>query len=224
MLAILDNLNKIRYRIDAAAQRSGRSAESIELVAVSKYAGAESLRELLGSGLVKAVGENRVQEAGIKKQALGPSAGLAQWRLVGHLQTNKAKQALQIFDAVDSLDSLRLAEALERPLAEQNRKLAALVQVKLSAKETQGGVAPEALEEFLRNLKDYPHLDVQGLMAIAPELDPVSAVRPYFRRLRELRDRFFPRQAALSMGMSRDFEVAVEEGATHVRIGRSLFS
>src|SRR5437879_2255015 len=124
---ILDNLSEIRYRIRAAAERSGRDPEEIELVAVTKYAGADKVAELLGSGLVKAVGENRVGDAEAKKEALGPKAGLARWRMIGRLQSNKAKQALEIFDAIDSLDSLRLAETLERHLTAQNRRLPALV-------------------------------------------------------------------------------------------------
>ncbi|OGR82754.1 MAG: YggS family pyridoxal phosphate enzyme [Elusimicrobia bacterium RIFCSPHIGHO2_02_FULL_57_9] len=224
MSVILDNLKKIRYRIRAAAEKSRRDPADIELVAVTKYAGAHSVKELLESGLVKALGESRVQEALTKKQALGAGAAEAQWRLVGHLQTNKAKQAIQIFDAIDSLDNLKLAEVLERQLAQQNRKFPVLVQVKLSDKETQRGVAPEALGEFLQNLKICPHLDIQGLMTIAPELEPVETVRPYFRRLREIAADLFQKPAQLSMGMSRDFEVAVEEGATLVRVGRSLFS
>ncbi len=195
-------------------------------MAVTKYAGVEGMRELLDSGLVDQIGENRVQEAEAKRKALGPSAAKARWRLIGHLQSNKARRALDIFDALDSLDSLRLAQALERILSEKERRLPALVQIKLAERRSQSGVSPEALEGFLESLKGCPHLDILGLMAIAPELEPVEETRPYFRRMRELFDRFFSGrpEARLSMGMSRDFEIAVEEGASLVRIGSTIFS
>lgn len=225
-LVVLDNLNKIRSRIAAAAGRSGRNPESVGLVAVTKYASLELIKELLDCGLVTEVGENRVQDAKSKISALGEKARRARWRLIGHLQSNKAKQALQVFSAIDSLDSMKLAEVLEKELAVGDRKFPVLVQVKLSDKETQFGVAPEELIDFLESLKTCPHLDVSGLMAIAPELEPVESVRPHFKRMRELFERFFADRpdARLSMGMSRDYEIAVEEGATHVRIGSSIFS
>ena len=223
---IIDNIEKIRTRIRAAAQRAGRNPDSVSLVAVTKYAKLEAVKELLDSGLVAEVGENRVQEAQAKKQALGAAALKARWRMIGHLQTNKAKKALELFDAVDSLDDLRVAEALERGLAGGQRRFPVLVQVKLTGKAAQSGVAPEGLEELLEGLKGFPHLEARGLMAIAPELSPVEAVRPHFRDMRRLFDRFFAGEPAaqLSMGMSRDFEIAVEEGATHIRVGSQIFS
>ena len=201
------------------------SYDRVSLVAVTKYAPLESIKELLDSGLVVEIGESKVQEAEAKKRALGPIASKALWRLVGHLQTNKAHNALEIFDAIDSLDSVKLAEKLEKSLAALDRSIPVLVQVNLTAKATQHGVSPEELEKLLAGLKAYPHLDVRGLMAIAPDLDPVEAVRPFFSRMRSLLERFFPDRpdAQLSMGMSRDFEIAVEEGATMVRIGSQIF-
>lgn len=225
-LVVLDNLNKIRSVMAAAAGRTGRNPESVGLVAVTKYAPLESIKELLDCGLVMEVGENRVQDAKSKIETLGEKARKVKWRLIGHLQSNKARLALQIFDAIDSLDSLKLAEVLEKELSLTNQKLPVLVQVKLSDKETQFGVAPEEVANFLESLKKCAHLDVCGLMAIAPALEPVESVRPYFRRMKELFDQFFAGrpEARLSMGMSRDYEIAIEEGATHIRIGSSIFS
>lgn len=220
---LIDNLEKIRYRMRAAAVRSGRAADAARLVAVTKYAPLDAVRELLEKGLAAEVGENRVQDAERKKAALGALAGRARWRLIGHLQTNKAKKAAAAFDAVDSVDSEKVAAALDAALAGGDRVLPVLVQVKLTGKESQSGVAPEELPRLLEGLKGYPRLRVEGLMGIAPELDPVESVRPSFRLLRELRDRWLP-GGLLSMGMSRDFEIAIEEGADLVRIGTQIFS
>jgi PLP dependent protein len=222
---ILDNLEKIRYRARAAAQRSGRNPSDVTVIAVTKYAKLDDIRALLESGLAREIGENRVQDAAAKKAALGPAAAKARWRLVGHLQTNKAKKALEVFDAVDSVDSLKLAAALN---ASWNgvARLPVLAQVKLTERETQGGVQPEELAGLLEGMKALPGLEPKGLMAIAPNLESVEAVRPHFKRMKELFDRFFSGvpDAQLSMGMSRDFEAAIEEGATHVRIGSAIFS
>ena len=222
---ILDKVRQIRYRIAAAAQRAGRNPNEVALVAVTKYAELKKVRELLGTGEIREVAESRVQDAQARKAELGEQAAAVAWRLIGHLQTNKAKKALDVFDAIDSLDSLKLAEALEKLLAAQDRVLPVLVQVKLSGKETQSGVSPEAVEVLLEGLKAFPHLKARGLMAIAPDLEPVEAVRPHFKEMRRLFERNFSDVpgAQLSMGMSRDFEIAVEEGATHVRVGTSIF-
>lgn len=223
---ILDKVRQIRYRIAVAAEKAGRNPNDVALVAVTKYAELEKVRELLRTGEVREIAENRVQDAQARKTELGEQAAAVQWRLIGHLQTNKAKKALEVFDAIDSLDSLKLGEALEGTLAAQDRALPVLLQVKLSEKQTQSGVAPEVVEGLLEGLKAFPHLKARGLMAIAPELEPVEAVRPYFKEMRRLFERNFSNVpgAQLSMGMSRDFEIAVEEGATHVRIGTSIFS
>lgn len=219
---LIDNLEKIRYRTRAAALRSGREADAVRLVAVTKYAPLDSVRELLEKGLVAEVGENRVQDAEKKKAELGALAGRVRWRLIGHLQTNKAKKAVATFDAVDSVDSERLAAALDAALPE-GRVLPVLVQVKLSGKETQSGVSPEGLPGLLESMKRFTRLRVEGLMGIAPDIEPLEAVRPSFRLLRELRDRLLP-GGLLSMGMSRDFEIAVEEGADLIRVGTQIFS
>jgi pyridoxal phosphate enzyme (YggS family) len=220
---LIDNLEKIRYRVRTAAEKAGRKADDVRIVAVTKYAPLESVRELLEKGLATEVGENRVQDAERKKAALGPLAARARWRLIGHLQTNKAKKAVETFDAVDSVDSERVAKALDAAAAAAGTSLPVLVQVKLTDKETQSGVAPAELPGLLKAVKDLPRLKVEGLMGIAPDLEPVEAVRPSFRLLRTLRDENLP-GGLLSMGMSRDFELAVEEGADLVRVGSQIFS
>lgn len=220
---IIDNLKQIRYRVRAAAARVNRDPDAVRLVAVTKYASLQAVAELLKSGLAAEVGENRVQDAEKKKLLLGELAGTVRWRLIGHLQTNKAKKAVSVFDAVDSVDSEKVAAALDAALAGSDRTLPVMVQVKLTERETQSGVAPGELGAMLEALKTYPRLKVEGLMGIAPDLEPLEAVRPSFRTLRELRDRHLP-GGLLSMGMSRDFEIAVEEGADLIRIGSQIFS
>lgn len=209
----------------AAAIRAGRSPSAVDLLVVTKYAPIEAVREVLASGLVRQAAENRVQDAARRKSELGPLADTASWRMIGHLQTNKAKQALECFDAIDSIDSVRLAETLDRKLADAGKTLPALVQVKLTDKDSQSGVAPGELEPLLKQLERFPRLKIEGLMGIAPDLEPAEAVRPHFKRLKKLFDeRFAGRPGArLSMGMSRDFEVAIEEGSTMVRVGSAIF-
>ena len=223
---IFDNIKRIQERIKQAQDRSGRRGK-VEILAVTKYAPLEAVRELLATGLVNKLGESRVQDAKIRISELGrplSGGGPIQWHMIGRLQTNKAKLAAELFDLIQSLDSLRLAEALERALSAESRSLSVLVQVKLTAKETQGGLSPEELPAFLDKLKSYPSLKLRGLMAIAPMLEPVEAVRPFFKSLRALFEaRFDERNDFLSMGMSRDFEIAVEEGANLLRIGSELF-
>lgn len=220
---LIDNLSQIRYRMRAAAQRADRSPDAVRLVAVTKYASLAEVQELLKTGLVAEAGESRVQDAEKKKLLLGELAGKVRWRLIGHLQTNKAKKAVAVFDAVDSVDSEKVAAALDAALAGSGRTLPVLVQVKLTDRETQSGFAPQDLGAALEALKKYERLKVEGLMGIAPDVEPLEAVRPSFRTLRELRDRHLP-GGLLSMGMSRDFEVAIEEGSDLVRIGTQIFS
>lgn len=192
---------------------------------VTKYATTQQVREVIASGMVSEIGESRVQTAEAKRCELGELAGRVRWRLIGHLQTNKARKAAQVFDAVDSVDSPHVAQALEKALAPAGKTLPVLVQVKLTDRDTQGGVAPEALESLLQELRAYPHLEVRGLMTIAPQAGTPEDVRPHFRRMRGWFDRFFAGrpEAQLSMGMSSDYEVAVEEGSTLVRLGSVVF-
>lgn len=224
---VFDNLKSIRKRIESAAQRAGRPAEGVEIVAAAKNAALSDLKALLEAGAVRHVGENRIQDAERRRVDLGPAAGKPAWRFIGHLQTNKARRALSLFDTIDTLESLKLAESLDRGLAEQGRRMRVLVQLKLAPKETQSGVPLEAVGEFLEKLRGYPRLEPAGFMAIGPDLDPVEKVRPYFRAAREAFEKHFPERGAggaeLSMGMSQDFEIAVEEGASLVRVGTSLF-
>jgi hypothetical protein len=219
---IIDNLNQIRYRMRAAALRAKREPDALRLVVVTKYADLSAVQELLNTGLVSEVGENRVQNAEKKKAALRQQGSKVKWRMLGHLQTNKAKKAVEIFDAVDSVDSEKLAQALDTALAGSDKRFPVMVQVKLTDRETQSGVAPGELGALLEALKKYERLKVEGLMGIAPDVEPLEVVRPSFRTLRELRDRHLP-GGLLSMGMSHDFEVAIEEGADLVRIGSQIF-
>lgn len=219
----IDNLEKIRYRMLAAASRTNRDGGTISLVVVTKYAPLADVREALLSGSVTDVGENRVQDAEKKKTALGELAGKVRWRLIGHLQTNKAKKAVQTFDAVDSVDSARLAAALDAAMTGSERKLPVMIQVKLSERETQSGVSPAELPGLIEEVRKRPNLELQGLMGIAPNVEPLEAVRPSFRLLKTLRDEHLP-GGKLSMGMSRDFEIAVEEGADMVRVGTQIFA
>lgn len=219
---LIDNLNQIRYRMRAAALRAKREPDAVTLVAVTKYASLDDVQVLLNTGLVSDVGENRVQNADKRKSALRQAGSKVRWHMLGHLQTNKAKKAAEIFDEVDSIDSEKVAEALDRALTGSSKTLPVMVQVKLTDRETQAGVAPGELGTLLEALKKYERLKVVGLMGIAPDVEPVEAVRPSFRTLRELRDRHLP-GGQLSMGMSNDFEIAIEEGADQVRIGSQIF-
>jgi len=222
MSGFQERLASVRAGIAAAAARSGRSPEAVTLVAVSKTISVEGIREALSAG-VRILGENRVQEAR-EKVALLP--GLASWHLIGHLQSNKAKLAVQLFDCIHSLDSVRLAEDLDRHAEATGKIQRCLIEVNVG-EEAQKSGAPEAeVRQILEAARRLPHLTIEGLMAVPPFLDDPEDVRPFFRRLWLLRDTL--RQEgfsleALSMGMTHDFEVAVEEGATLVRIGTALF-
>jgi len=206
----------------AAALRAKREPDAVRLVAVTKYASLDDVQVLLNTGLVTDVGENRVQNAEKRKSALRQTGSKVRWHMLGHLQTNKAKKAAEVFDAVDSLDSEKVAKSLDEALKGSTKTLPVMVQVKLTERETQSGVAPGELGALLESLKKYERLKVEGLMGIAPDVEPVEAVRPSFRTLRELRDRHLP-GGQLSMGMSHDFEIAIEEGADQVRIGTQIF-
>ncbi|MCL6620711.1 MAG: YggS family pyridoxal phosphate-dependent enzyme [Syntrophobacterales bacterium] len=225
MSDIARRLADIRERMAAAARRAGRDPAAVRLVAVSKSVGLEALREAVAAGQ-RLIGENYLQEAKDKIAALGPEV---EWHFIGHLQSNKAKAAVGRFALIHSLDRLGLAEALETAAARQNRVQEVLVQVKVGGEASKSGVAPEAAADLLRELSRFPHLRVVGLMTLPPFLPDPEAVRPYFRALRELRDRLVAQGLAdtglpeLSMGMSGDFEVAVEEGATLIRVGTALF-
>ena len=224
-LSISDAIGRIQERIEAVRQRAGHAGE-VTLVAVTKQVPVERIAEAYRAG-VRHFGENRVQEFEDKHRLLVlPSAT---WHMVGHLQSNKARQALELFNCVDSLDSLRLAEKLDKAAAEKGRQLPVLIQVHLGEEPSKHGVEPAKLAELLEQVASLPHLAVEGLMTIPPLVEPAERVRPYFRRLRELAEELdrlrLPgvSMRRLSMGMSHDFEVAIEEGATEVRLGTALF-
>lgn len=214
-------------RIAAAARRSGRDPAGVTLVAVTKTHSADLVRAAARAGH-KVFGENRVSEGAGKIEAVrGEFPGLA-WRLIGPLQTNKAGPALQYFSAVETLDRQRLVERLERLLSEENRRpFPVLLEVNLAREATKSGVPPEDLEALAGAALGAPHLDVRGLMAVPPFEEDPERTRRYFRQLRELRDRLVERLETplpeLSMGMSHDFDIAIEEGSTEVRVGTALF-
>lgn len=222
-----DRFADVRTRIETAARASGRSAEEITLVAITKTHPAETLKTALELGM-RDLGENRVQEAEEKITELGRSA--ARWHLVGHLQANKARRAVGLFDVVHSLDSATLAERLDRMCVEENREsLDVLVQVDLGGEATKTGIEPAQLPVLLATLKRCPRLCLTGLMTLPPYFENPDCGRPFFKTLRELRDElhaqghFTSGKGGLSMGMSHDFEVAIEEGATMIRVGTALF-
>ncbi len=219
---IRERLLGVQERIRAAAARAGRDPASVTLVAVSKTVPVEVIREALDAG-VTILGENRVQEAR-DKMALLP--GRATWHLVGHLQTNKARLAVQLFELIHSLDSLRLAEALDRHGEGEGKVVRCLLEVNLGGEESKSGATEEGASPLLEAASRLAHLRIEGLMSVPPFLPDPQQVRPFFRRLRTLRDKLEGegfRLPELSMGMSHDFEVAIEEGATMVRIGTAIF-
>jgi pyridoxal phosphate enzyme (YggS family) len=213
---IADNVARVRDRMAAAARRAGRSLAEITLVAAAKQKSAAHVEAAVAAGVTD-IGENYVQEAAAKRAAI---KGAACWHLIGHLQRNKVARALEVFDVIQSVDSLVLAGALDRQAAARSLHVPILVEVNLAAEPSKSGVAPAALGALLEGLRGLSRLTIEGLMAVPPA-GAAAATRPYFRRLRELRDQFNLRQ--LSMGMSDDFETAIEEGATIVRVGRAIF-
>jgi pyridoxal phosphate enzyme (YggS family) len=227
---IAERAARVRERIAAACARAGRDPASVTLVAVTKTHPPALVRAALGAGLVD-FGENRVQELVAKSDAVPGAAqgGAARWHLIGHLQRNKARDAAARADLVHALDSVRLAEALDARAAEAGRVLPCLVQVNVSGEGTKSGVAPGEAHALVDAAAACPHLRVVGLMAIAAYVDTPAeverVVRPQFRLLRGLAEAYRgdARLAHLSMGMSGDYEAAVEEGATHVRLGTVLF-
>jgi len=227
-MSIAQNLALVRDRIAAAARRAGRQPEDIALMAVSKTFPSECIREAYDAGL-RLFGENRVQEFAGKSDSLR-DLNNAEWHLIGHLQTNKVAKAVELFAAVDSVDSLRLAQKLNAAAQQLGKKLKVLVEINVGGEAVKSGMAPEPseLEELLSAAPELEHLEFRGLMTIPPFNDDPQEVRPYFRKLCDLRDQVTRRLPAanmreLSMGMSHDFEVAIEEGSTCVRVGTAIF-
>ena len=220
-------LAAIRARIAAAAKNCGRRAEEVNLIAISKTHPASVIKRVIEFGALD-IGENRVQEAEGKIMEVGRDA--ARWHLVGHLQANKARRAVSLFDVIHSLDSLDLAQRLDRLCHEEDReKLRVLIQVDLGHEETKSGVDESELTHLVEGIGPLSRLELTGLMTLPPFFDDPEQSRPFFRRLRELRDELAGRGAfpsgkgELSMGMTNDFEVAIEEGSTMVRVGTAIF-
>ena len=227
--SVVKNLAAVRERIAAAARRAGRCPEEIALMAVSKTFPPEIIREAYHAGQ-RLFGENRVQEFADKAGALQQLADV-EWHLIGHLQTNKAAKAAELFSAVDSVDSLRLAERLNAAAEKAGKRLPALIEINVGGEAAKSGVAPDSaeLDRLLAATPQLTALQFRGLMTIPPFTEDPQQARPYFRRLRELRDQIAARHLpavnlnVLSMGMSHDFEAAIEEGSTCVRVGTAIF-
>lgn len=223
---IAARLSAVRERIARAAERAGRHADEVTLVGICKTHPPEAVRAAAAAGLVD-FGENRVQEAESKLAATADLRAGLRWHLVGHLQKNKARRAVALLDRVHSVDDVELGRKLAAASAELGRRLSVLVQVDLAGEATKSGCPESELLPLLEGLRGLAALEVDGLMVLPPYLEDPEDVRPYFRRLRALRDQALARGllagAELSMGMSHDFEVAVEEGATLVRVGTALF-
>lgn len=228
-MSIADNIAEVRARIQKAAQRAKRDPRDIKLIAVSKTHSPDRIREAYDAGL-RSFGENRVQEFAGKIDALRDLHD-AEWHLIGHLQSNKSSKAAELFSAIDSVDSLKLAQRLDSAARETGKKLAILIEVNVGGEAAKSGIAPgsKELEELLQGVSGLSHLDVRGLMTVPPYTEDPEGARPFFRKLREIRDEIALRRLpgvempVLSMGMSHDFEVAIEEGSTCVRVGTAIF-
>jgi pyridoxal phosphate enzyme (YggS family) len=225
--ALSERIEAVRGRIEACALRCNRAPNEITLVAVSKTHPAEVIREAIAAGVTD-LGENRVQEAEGKIPEVGRHA--ARWHLIGHLQSNKARRAVELFDVIHSLDSVALAQRLDRMCVELNRQeLPVIIQVDLGREATKSGADEAEVLQIVEALKHCQRLRLSGLMTLPPYFDDAEQVRPFFRKLRELRDELSSRRAfgdlrgELSMGMTHDYEIAIEEGATIVRVGTAIF-
>jgi len=222
---IKNNLKIINVKIKKAALKASRNPEKIKLVAVTKAAAIEQIKEAINAG-VKIIGENKVQEAKEKYQIL--SADI-EWHLVGHLQTNKVKYAVEIFDLIHSVDSIKLAKEIDRRSLQFGKITNVLIEVNISGEKTKYGIKPEEVVTFLKEISEFPRVWIRGLMTIAPIVEDKEKARPYFRKLRELSKEIKSKNIKnvkmdyLSMGMTEDFEIAIEEGANMVRIGRGIF-
>jgi len=228
-MSIAENIRHVKEQMAVAARRAGRNPEEVVLLAVSKTHPPERIREAYEAG-VRAFGENRVQEFAGKAEALRDLSG-AEWHLIGHLQSNKAAKAAELFGAVDSIDSLKLAERLNAAATSFGKTLPVLIEVNVGGEQAKSGVAPDGDQQaaILEAAPRLEHLAIRGLMTVPPYTEDPRQARPYFRRLRELRDRIAAQKlpavemGVLSMGMSHDFEVAIEEGSTCVRVGTAIF-
>jgi pyridoxal phosphate enzyme (YggS family) len=233
-MSIAENIAHVQERIAAAAGRVARNPEEITLMGVSKTFSVERIREAYAAGL-RVFGENRVQEYAAKADALRDLRD-TEWHLIGHLQTNKAAKAAELFDAVDSVDSVRMAQKLNASAESAGKTLSVLVEINVGSEQAKSGVAPSSdeqgsdeLEQILRGAPRWGNLKIHGLMTVPPYAEDPEGSRAYFRQLRQIRDIIAARDlpqvsmVVLSMGMSHDFEVAIEEGATCVRVGTAIF-
>ena len=228
-MSIAENIAWVQEGIRRAASRGSRDADAITLMAVSKTFPPEAIREAYTAG-IRVFGENRVQEFAGKAEALRDLPD-ARWHMIGHLQSNKAVKAAEIFHGVDSVDSLKLAEKLNDAARSAGKKLRVLLEVNVGGEAAKSGIDPESaeLEHLLAEAHRLENLEVRGLMTIPPYTEDPQRARPYFQKLRDLRERLLQRSFAavslneLSMGMSHDFEVAIEEGSTWVRVGTAIF-
>lgn len=229
---VKEKLAIVKHNIAQAAKKSGRRPEDITLVCVTKEATIEQARQAIACGITD-IGENRVQDALEKYNRLVRSElQTIKWHFIGHLQTNKARKAVEIFDLIHSVDSFHLADAISKDAAKINKAQDILIQVNVSGEQSKFGVSPERTIALLKQIISLSHIRVLGLMTITPLVDNPEKLRPYFRKLKQLSEEvkiFFleprteNREPALSMGMSQDYQVAVEEGATMVRIGSAIF-
>ena len=228
-MSIAENIARLRNQIATAAQRSGRDPASITLMAVSKTFPPEKMREAYAAG-IRVFGENRVQEFAGKFDSVRGLAG-PEWHLIGHLQSNKAGKAVELFDAVDSVDSVKLAERLNAAAENLHKTLPVLIEINVGGEEVKSGVAPASneLEQILLSAPRWKNLSLRGLMTVPPYTEDPEGARPFFRQLNKIRNEIAARRLAsvsmdvLSMGMSHDFEVAIEEGSTCVRVGTAIF-
>ncbi len=228
-MSIAENIAWIRERIRIAAHQAGRDPDAITLMAVSKTFPAQAIRDAYNAG-IRVFGENRVQEFSGKADGLRDLAD-ARWHMIGHLQTNKSAKAAELFHAIDSVDSLKLAEKLNDAARKYGNKLAVLIEVNVGGEAAKSGLPPDSpeFENLLSSAARLDFLQISGLMTIPPYTEDPQAARPYFRKLLQLRDQIAARtlpsisMKTLSMGMSHDFEVAIEEGSTCVRVGTAIF-
>ena len=222
MPGIRENLLRVTERIEKAAQNAGRNLKDIRLVAVSKTVETDRIKEAIEAG-VSILGENYVQEAQKKIEEIGKSVS---WHFIGHLQSNKTKVAVRLFDVIHSVDSVALAEELNRRAQQVNRKIPVMIEVNLSGETTKFGTEEEKVTTLAQGVLKLDHLSLEGLMTMPPYFDDPEMSRPYFVQLRELKERLVKGGIPLkelSMGMSNDFEIAIQEGATYVRVGTAIF-
>ena len=221
-------IEHVRQRITAAAQRAGRDPDAVTLQAACKTVDPERIMLAIDLG-IQHVGENWIQEAAAKFKRLPALRPSATWHMIGHLQTNKVRRALELFDVIQTIDSVRLAQRIDRLGGELGRQIPVYIEVNVELEPTKSGVPPDQVTTLAEAIAACPHLRLEGLMAVPPFLEHLEAVRPYFKKLRELRDTLNHQQlcdyevTGLSMGMTHDFEVAVEEGATLVRVGTAIW-